>query len=153
MSTENLAVEDSRDQLVRNKDVIRQFMAECVNVHREDLLGRFVDEAVTMHPGTTGAAPPTEGLEELRQAFRRFRVTFPDLHVTLEDLIAERDLVVARWTGTGSHSAEFAGIPATGTTARWGGTDIYRLADGRIVEWWRNDDYARLLQQLGRRIV
>ena len=42
------------------------------------------------------------------------------------------------------------GVPATGTAVRWGGTDLYRLADGLIAEWWRNDDVTELLRQLAR---
>jgi steroid delta-isomerase-like uncharacterized protein len=132
-----------------NKDVVRRMVEECVNTHREELLGEFVAIDVRVHPGTPGTAPDTEGMDTLRTAFRGFRVTFPDLRITLEQLVAEADLVAARWTATGTHSAELAGIPATGTAVRWGGTDLYRLADGRIAEWWRNDDFVELLRQLG----
>ena len=136
-----------------NKDVVRRMVEDCVNTNRVDLLDRFVHADVRVHPGTPGTAPDTEGIDQLREAFIRFRTVFPDLHITTEDLIAEGDLVVARWTGTGTHSGELAGIAATGTTVGWAGIDIYRLVGGKIVEWWRNDDFVWLLHQLGRSLV
>jgi predicted ester cyclase len=134
----------------QNKDVVRRLIDECVNTHRPELLGNYVDPELRVHPGTPGTAPDTEGLDGLREAFQRFRATFPDLHITPEQMIAEGDLVAARWTATGTHSGDLAGITATGTPVRWSGTDMYRLVDGRIVEWWRNDDFVGLLHQLGR---
>jgi predicted ester cyclase len=136
-----------------NKDVVRRFVDECVNAHREDLLEQFVDDAVTMYPGTPDSAEATQGIEELRQAYRRFRILVPDLHVTHDLVVAEGPFVVARWTATGTHASELSGIPASGKELRWGGTDIYRMEDGKIVEWWRNDDFAGLLRRLSRRVL
>jgi predicted ester cyclase len=136
-----------------NKDVVRRFVDECVNTHREDLLPRFVDDAVTMYPGTPGQAAATHGIEELRSAYRRFRVLFPDLHVTHDLLLGEGDYVVARWTGTGNQAAEVSGVAPSGQALTWGGIDIYRIQDGRIVEWWRNDDFGALLHRLSRRMA
>ena len=136
-----------------NKDVVRRFVAECVNTHREDLLDRFVASDVTMYAGTPDAAEATRGIDELRAAYRRFRVLVPDMQVTHDLLVAEGPYVVARWTATGTHAAELAGAAPTGQPMRWGGTDIYRLEDVRIVEWWRNDDFAGLLRRLSRRLL
>ena len=133
-----------------NKDVVRRMVDECINTDRPELLEQFVTGDVRVHPGTPGTAPDTVGPDELRTAFRGFHTTFPDLRITPEELVAEGDLVAARWTATGTHSAELAGIPATGTAVRWAGTDLYRFVDGRIAEWWRNDDSVWLLQQLER---
>ena len=134
----------------QNKDILRRFITGCVNAAREDLLPEFVAADVRVHPGTPGAAPDTAGLEELGAAFRRFRVVLPDLHIAQEETVAEGDLVAARWTATGTHSGPLAGIEPTGRAVRWSGTDVYRFANGRIVEWWRNDDFVWLLHQVGR---
>ncbi len=91
--------------------------------------------------------------EAVNAAFRRFHSVFPDLHVVIEDVVAEGDRVAARWTATGTHSGEFAGLPATGRAVRWGGIDIYRLVGGKVAEWWRNDDFIWLLKQLGKLLV
>jgi predicted ester cyclase len=136
-----------------NKDVVRRLVQDCVNAHRAELLEQFVGADVRVHPGTPGATPDTVGLDQLRTSFHGFRTTFPDLHITLDQLLAEDDLVAARWTGSGTHSGVLAGIGPTGTRVRWGGTDVYRLAGGTIVEWWRNDDFVWLLHQLGRDVL
>jgi steroid delta-isomerase-like uncharacterized protein len=138
---------------MENAEVVRRLVDEAVNSDRVDLLGEFVRPDIAVHPGTVGAAPATTGIEELATAFRRFHSVFPDLQVVLNDVVAEGDRVAARWTATGTHSAEFAGLPATGRAVTWGGIDIYRLVDGKIAEWWRNDDFVWLLQQLGKPLV
>ena len=132
-----------------NKAIIRQLIEECVNRDRPELLDRFAHLDVRVHPGTPGTAPTTEGLGELRQAFGRFHTVFPDLRITAEDEVGEGDRVAVRWTATGTHRAELAGIAPSGKTVSWGGIDIYRLADGKVAEWWRNDDFVWLLSQLG----
>lgn len=60
-----------------NKDVVRRFVEECVNTHREDLLPEFVADGVTMYPGTPGQAEATHGLDELRSAYRSLGVSSP----------------------------------------------------------------------------
>ena len=84
----------------------------------------------------------------LKQSFLGYFAAFPDGHVVIDDLIAEGDKVVKRWTLRGTHEAEFAGVQATGKRVTFTGTTTYRLAGGKIVEaWWRYDLFG-LLQQL-----
>jgi predicted ester cyclase len=147
------SVPDFRMGTEGNKDVVRRMVEECINGYRPELLDAVVSADVRVHPGTPGTAPDTEGIEELRGAVHGFRSTFPDLHIALDQLVAEDDLVTARWTATGTHTGELAGIAPTNRAVRWGGMDVYRLADGRIVEWWRNDDFVWLLSQLGRDVL
>ncbi|WP_324277173.1 ester cyclase [Blastococcus brunescens] len=137
----------------QNKDVVRRLIEDCVNTHRSELLERFVTEDVRVHPGTPGTAPDTAGLDALRKAFAGFRTTFPDLRITPDQFVAEGDLVSLRWTASGTHSGPLAGIEPSGRHVTWAGTDTYRLADGRVAEWWRNDDVVWLLHQLGRDLV
>jgi steroid delta-isomerase-like uncharacterized protein len=132
-----------------NEKLVRRLVEESVNANRPELLEWMVARDVRVHPGTPGAAPDTDGIEELKEAFKRFHVAIPDLHIALDDVIAAGDRVATRWTATGTHQGELAGIPATGRTVRWGGIDVYRVNDGLIVEWWRNDDFIGLLHQLG----
>jgi predicted ester cyclase len=136
-----------------NKDVVRRMVDECVNQFRPDLLDQLVHPDLRIHPGTPGTAPDTEGIDGLQAAMERFRATFPDLHIAVAETVAEGEIVAARWTATGTHSGELAGIAPTGTVVSWGGTDVYRFADGKIVEWWRNDDVVWLLHQLGRDLL
>lgn len=132
-----------------NEKQVRRLI-DSVNANRPDMLGVVVARDVRVHPGTPGAAPDTVGIEDLAVAFGRFHAVFPDLHIALDDVIAAGDRIAARWTATGTHREELAGIPATGRSVRWGGIDVYRLDEGMIAEWWRNDDFVGLLLQLGR---
>jgi steroid delta-isomerase-like uncharacterized protein len=79
------------------------------------------------------------------------RAAFPDSHHTIEDLIAEGDKVVTRFTWSGTHHGEFEGIPPTGRRISVQGIWIHRLKDGRIVEGrdWGQVDWLGLLRQLG----
>jgi steroid delta-isomerase-like uncharacterized protein len=68
---------------------------------------------------------------------------------TIEDVVAEGDRVVVRWTNAGTHVAEFAGMPATGRPFTIAGIDIYRVADGLLREHWDVVDQLALLGQIG----
>jgi steroid delta-isomerase-like uncharacterized protein len=68
---------------------------------------------------------------------------------SIEDVVAERDRVVVRWTNTGTHVAEFAGIPPTSKPFTIAGVDVYRVADGVLAEHWDVVDQLSLLVQLG----
>ena len=85
----------------------------------------------------------------LKEAFLTYFAAFPDGYVVIDDLIAEGDKVVKRWTSRGTHQGEFAGIQATGKQVSFTGTTTYRLAGGKIVEAWWNYDLFGMLQQLG----
>ena len=89
------------------------------------------------------------GPEGYKQDITRFRSAFPDLYVTLQDVVAEESKVVARWTFNGTHTGPLRNMPATGKRVTVTGIDIFRIEDGKIVEEWSNADGLGLLQQLG----
>ena len=97
--------------------------------------------------------PNTKEFRSGPEGFKRFwggyRAAFPDLHITIEQQIAEGDLVVDRWTGTGTHQAELMGIAATGKKVTLSGISIHRIVGGKITETWNNYDALSLLEQLG----
>jgi ketosteroid isomerase-like protein len=73
----------------------------------------------------------------------------PDLKYTIEDMVAEGDKVVVRFTISGTHNGEFMGIAPTGRKFTQAGTSIYRIVGGKIEEAWWLADSLGLLQQLG----
>jgi len=75
--------------------------------------------------------------------------TFPDLHVSIEDVIGEGDRVVVRFTLRGTHQGELMGIAPTGKQVAMTGISIIRVANGKFLEEWANTDWLGLLQQLG----
>lgn len=87
--------------------------------------------------------------EELEQFIRMLYAALPDLHHTIEDMIAEGDKVVARFSIRGTHKGEFQGIPATGKKVTLTVTIIFRIAGGKIVEAWEEADMMGFMRQLG----
>ena len=78
-----------------------------------------------------------------------FLTAFPDHHTVIEDLIAEGDKVVSRYTFRGTHQGDFMGIPPTGKQVSFTGIEIDRIKDGKFVESWVNEDDLGMMQQLG----
>jgi steroid delta-isomerase-like uncharacterized protein len=93
--------------------------------------------------------PRIEGLEAFRQFGSLYVSAFPDVQITVEDLIAEGDKVVMRYSWRGTHQGELLGIPATGKQVVGSGINILRVANGKIAEQWGSPDDLGLLQQLG----
>jgi steroid delta-isomerase-like uncharacterized protein len=81
--------------------------------------------------------------------FARLLRAFPDLHITVEDLIEEGDKVVGRNSITGTHQGEYMGIPPTGKTVTYNEIFIFRFDNGRIAETWGVVDVFLQMQQLG----
>ena len=74
---------------------------------------------------------------------------FPDVHVTVEDLLADGDKVIERTTATATNTGEFNGIPPSGNPVTWTEIHIYRLENGKIVELWSEINLLGLLTQIG----
>ena len=89
------------------------------------------------------------GVQKLKEVFARLHRAFPDLHVTVEDLIAEGDKVVGRNTVTGTHQGEYMGRPPTGKSLTYNEIFIFRFASGRIAETWGVVDILSQMRQLG----
>ena len=103
----------------------------------------FIDHDIHVETGVPG------GPEDMRQALIAIRRGFPDIHVTVEDTVAEGDRVVTRNTWRGTHLGEFNGIPATGNRVEITGIVIWRIENGMIAERWATIDTLSLLGQLG----
>lgn len=89
------------------------------------------------------------GPEGVKDSARGYRAAFPDLKLTIEQVIAQGDDVAVRWTAKGTHKGELFGIAATGKEATVTGISIDRWANGKVAESWVNWDTLGLLQQLG----
>ena len=129
-----------------NKAIQRRFFDELFSKGHLRVADEIVAATYVNHDAVPGETPGREGL---KQFVSFVRTAFPDLRFTVEDQIAEGDKVVARWTATGTHRAEFAGVPATGKPVRITAINIHRVAEGQIQEGWLNWDALGTLQQLG----
>jgi steroid delta-isomerase-like uncharacterized protein len=92
---------------------------------------------------------PVVGPDGLKESARGYRSAFPDLRVTVEQVIAQGDHVALRWTCRGTHKGDLFGIAPTGKEATVTGITIDRWSKGKLAESWTNWDTLGLLQQLG----
>jgi steroid delta-isomerase-like uncharacterized protein len=95
------------------------------------------------------AAPEAKGLAGFKQLVVMLRTAFPDLHFTLEEVIAEDDKVMTRALLRGTHRGEYLGIAPTGKPVAVMGMVVLRIAQGKFQEGWLMMDNLGLLQQLG----
>jgi predicted ester cyclase len=130
-----------------NKALIRRLVAEGWNQGNlatldEIIAPNFVDHS----PMVPNLSPGSEGYKQFVVASR---TACPDFWVTIEDLIAEGDTVVMRITAGGTHQGVWLGIPPTGKQFTETGIYIFRMAIGKVVERWGNQDDVGMMQQLG----
>ena len=93
---------------------------------------------------------PIHGAESFKQMLTQTFASFPDMRITVDELIAEGDKVAVRWTYSGTHQGEEVfGIPPTGKEVRVSGITVYRIADGKVVEESGLVDAFSLMLQLG----
>lgn len=131
----------SVSELELNKSLARRVYEEGLNQ------GRFEVPYASDFVGHGG--PRTFTHDEGMAEARGWRSAFPDLHMRVDRMLAERDLVAVRWTATGTNTGTGNGIPATGRAVEINGTTLFRMADGRIAEEWTCANSLGLMRQLG----
>jgi steroid delta-isomerase-like uncharacterized protein len=132
-----------------NKVTFRRFH-DAVNTGDAELISNTIDELVEPDVRIRTPVPvQATGAQALKDVFGRLHRAFPDLHVTVEDLIAEGDKVVGRNSVTGTHQGEYMGLPATGKSVTYNEIMIFRFVDGRIAETWGVVDVFAQMKQLG----
>ncbi len=131
-----------------NKTLMRRFYEEVMNQKHVAAINEFFAPTFVNHSafqlGMTGG-----DLEHVKQFLSMVMQSFPDLHYTVEDLIAEGDKIVTRLTLTGTQQGAFMGITSTGKHATISDFEIFRITNGKAVECWVQVDFLGLLQQLG----
>lgn len=133
-------------QLEENKNIIRRYR-EAHNTNQLQLLDDIVAADLIAH---TLLPNVPRGLAGGKMVHQGVIASCPDLQTSTEDLFAEGDKVVERWSMAMTHTGEpFLGAPASGRHVQVTGTSIYRIADGKIVEHWANMDFLGVVQQLG----
>ena len=129
-----------------NKAIIRRWFEEFWNANNPDVADELTHPDYPEEGGLSGAEGNKQGL-----AF--WRNVLPDQHFTLDEVIAEGETVIVRWTSVGTHQGEWATpigtIPATGKVTTVPGTSTYHLRDGKIIQDWNHIDFLGMLQQIG----
>lgn len=128
----------------------QQKFGQAVNSGKLDAIKDVMASSVVDHDP---APDQGSGPEGFIQFFTTFREAFPDLNVTVEQMVADDDNVAIAYTITGTHQGEFMNVPATNRRIKARGVQIARFEDGQIVERWGSSDQLGILQQIGARNV
>jgi lysine biosynthesis protein LysW len=128
------------------KEVVERFCDRVWNRGKLAETGKLVASNCVCDDPLT----PTRDRDALKWHVASLRAAFPDLRLVIEDMVAEDDKVVARWSLTGTHEGALPALRVrpTGEQVTLTGISIYRIEDGRIVEIWREADYLGLLNEI-----
>jgi len=131
--------------LTESKALVRRYYDEVLTGSDRQLLARLLDPSFVSHV----SGGPDAGAEAYTAAVDATHAAFPDLVVTVHDQVAEDDKVVTRWSATGTHAGDFAGVPATGRPVAVSGIHIHRVRGGRLIEHWEELNLLGVLRQIG----
>ena len=130
-----------------NKSIVRRLFEEVWNKGNTQIVDELFTPNYFHHDSSTpdvGRGPESE-----KKRASLYRTAFPDLRLTIEDIIADGETVMARWSCRGTHKGDLSGIAPTGKQFAISGVSIARLANGKMAEGWVNWDALGLMQQLG----
>ena len=128
-----------------NALVVRRMFEEVVNGKRLDLVEELLAPDYVNHDMPT----PAPGPEGMRQTLGMFFAAFPDMHVEIDHVIADSDLVCSHGRFTGTHRGDFMGVPASDRAVAVEYIDVWRFVDGKGAENWVRLDMLGLLEQIG----
>lgn len=129
----------------RNRTTILRFFRDVMGAGELDLLDEL---AVDMYDDHVALPGQGYGRDGLKRRVARIRAAFQPRH-RLHDVIVDADLVAARWTLSGIHSAEFVGLQPTGKQIEFDGVDMYLMRDGRMAAHWNVVDMWAFYRQVG----
>jgi steroid delta-isomerase-like uncharacterized protein len=128
----------------------RKLLEQSFNEGNFELIDQLVAAGAVNHdPATPAQMRNLRGPDVLKQMASMYRAAFPDLRITVDDVIAADDKVVLRWHSEGTHRGELAGLAPTGAHGSVTGISIDRWKDGKVIEAWAEWDNLGLARQLG----
>lgn len=133
--------------MATNAELVRGFFEQAVNQRDEAALQEFLAPDYVNY--TFAAMGYPRGVEGMKAALDLFLSGFPDLRVTVEDVIADGDKVSSRGVMRGTHGGEFMGVPPSGKQMQIEWIDVWQVKNGQLVENWVQIDLLGLMQQIG----
>lgn len=130
----------------QNIAVVRRIYEDVINRENKAALDDVIAPGIVVHDPFSGR---TEGAEAFKGLLAFFDAAFPGHRVTVHRYIADGDSVAVLHTHYATHRGDFMGLPPTGRELVVDGIELFRLSEGRIAEFWRHDDDAGMLRQLG----
>lgn len=139
------ATQAVESRIEANENLMRSFIERVLNQ------GDYSFLKYSLHPDYVYRSPEQElrGVDAIQALFETYRSAFPDLHLTIDRLLATQDQVAVAFNLTGTHEGEFIGIGPTGNSVSINGTLFSRIQEGQIAEEWEVVDQFSLLAQLG----
>jgi len=128
-----------------NKNLSKKLFEEVWNKGNLDVVDDLIALDYVIHMGNKDLV----GIDNYKNFVKIYRNAFPDIYYTVNDLIAEDDKVVERWSAQGTHKGELLGIPPTNKKLKVTGIDIVRIKEGKMVERWAEYDFKGMMEQLG----
>ena len=132
-----------------NKALMQRWFDEVWNNGRTEAIREMASENLVIHGLTDAKGEAITGLRAFHDFHAQFRSAFPDIYITIEDIISEGDKVVARCSVRAKHTGESLGFAPTHADVDFTGIAIARIKDGKIVEAWNNFDFMQMNRQLG----
>ena len=133
-----------------NKALVRRWFEEIVNGRTDPAVFlAALDETIAPDFVDWDGPDPTNGREAMRRAVPALLKALPDASFMVEQLLGEGDLVAVRLRGQATHTGEVMGIAPTGKRISWTENEIFRIADGRIVESWGEGGLEEALAEIG----
>jgi steroid delta-isomerase-like uncharacterized protein len=129
------------------KALTRRWFEEVWNKGRESAIDELLRPDAVAY-GLAEQDAPLPAPETFRRFYRQFRSGIPDIHITVDQVIAEGDTTACRITCVGTHSGDGMGVKATGRKVRVSGLCMIRWKDGQIAEGWNEFDAAGLMRQI-----
>ena len=127
-----------------NKALLRRYLDEIINKRNLAILDELMAPGLAKDLANNGVLP-----DRFNQSKFGFFYNFPDLQVTIEDDFAEGDKVGSRGYITGTHKGDFECLAPTGKQVKFAYIDLWRVENGKLVEFWARVDYLGLIKQLG----
>ena len=131
----------------KNKTTVHRWVVDGFNTGDPAIADEIIDPSFNYHH--SGLPPVPSGPEGYKQLVAMYRGAFPDLNITMEDMVVEGEKVSVRLTGTGTNKGEFRGIPPTNKKVTVSMIDIYHISEGKFVEGWSRYDTLGMMRQLG----
>ena len=125
----------------------RRWYDEALNQQKAGVFGEILWPNAVHHPGVF---PDALGAEAIAKSLGALAAAFPDIRYTVDDVLADDDRVLVRWSGKGTHTGTaFLGVETSGKPVEWNGMNVFRFQCGRIIESWSETNGLSALRQIG----
>lgn len=131
-----------------NEALTRRWFEEVWNKGRVEAIDEMFAEDGIAH-GLSDGEEEIRGPAAFKVFHATFRGAFPDMQITMEEILCQDDKTAGRFSGQATHAGDQLGIPATGKRVNFTGMTFIRWKDGKIAEGWNNVDFAGIMAQLG----